>query len=172
MIFEKEKNAGGVVNNIIPKFRIPPEIIQHDINFVAEHGAKFIYDCGNLTIQDLKNKGYQYICLGIGVDKGTEVKLAGDNTNIYKSLNFLRQRNQEVQLKLGEHVAIIGAGNTAMDSARSALKAPGVKQVTLFYRRTEKEMPAYREEYLEALEEGVQFKFLSNPEPHFLDFLP
>jgi putative selenate reductase len=164
ILFEKEKNAGGVVNNIVPKFRIPAEIIQHDINFVAEHGVEFIYGCDNLTIQDLKNKGYQYICLGIGVDKGTEVKLAGNNTNIYKSLNFLRQRNQGAQLRLGEHVAIIGAGNTAMDSARSALKAPGVKQVTVFYRRTEKEMPAYREEYLEALEEGVQFKFLSNPE--------
>lgn len=164
-IFEREKNAGGVVKNVIPAFRIPAETIQHDIDFVAAHGAKFEYGCDpELTVEKLQGQGYKYICLGVGVDNGTEVKLEGDNTNIYKSLRFLRQFNDGVKMDLGEHVAVIGAGNTAMDSARAALKVPGVKKVTVLYRRTVKEMPAYQEEYEEAVEEGVEFRFLSNPE--------
>lgn len=164
-IFEKEKNAGGVVKNVIPEFRIPAETIQHDIDFVAAHGAKFEYGCDpDLTIEKLKQQGFQYICLGTGVDKGTDVKLEGGNTNVYKSLRFLRQFNDGVKMNLGDHVVVIGAGNTAMDSARAALKVSGVKQVTVVYRRTVKEMPAYKEEYDEAVEEGVQFRFLANPE--------
>lgn len=83
---------------------------------------------------------------------------------IYKSFNFLRSFNQGKPLPLGRHVAVVGAGNTAMDCARAALKVPGVSDVTVIYRRSEKEMPAYREEYLEAVEDGVRFCFLTNPE--------
>lgn len=94
------------------------------------------------------------------------MKLAGNNRNVHKSLPFLRDFNLGKPMNLGKHVAVVGAGNTAMDCARAALKVPGVQDVTVLYRRTLKEMPAYREEYQEAVEDNVQFMFLTNPE-HF-----
>ncbi|OMQ22859.1 putative selenate reductase subunit YgfK [Serratia oryzae] len=166
-LFEREPNAGGVVKNIIPHFRIPAEAIEHDIEFVAAHGVKFVYDCDpELTVDKLQQQGFDYVFIGIGTDKNSGVKLAGDNRNVYKSLPFLRNFNQGKPMNLGKHVAVVGAGNTAMDCARAALKVPGVQEVTVLYRRTLNEMPAYREEYLEAVEDQVKFMFLTNPE-HF-----
>ncbi|WP_127956462.1 putative selenate reductase subunit YgfK [Serratia microhaemolytica] len=164
-IFEREPNAGGVVKNIIPQFRIPAETIQHDIDFVAAHGVKFEYGCSpTLTVDQLQQQGFHYVCVGIGADKNSGLRLEGDNRNIYKSFDFLRRFNQGQTLEMGKNVAVIGAGNTAMDCARAALRVPGVRTVTVIYRRSIKEMPAYREEYLEAVEDNVQFRFLTNPE--------
>ncbi|MDN6111200.1 MAG: putative selenate reductase subunit YgfK, partial [Enterobacterales bacterium] len=164
-LFEREANAGGVVKNIIPQFRIPAETIQHDIDFVAAHGVKFEFGCDPaLTVDKLTQQGFRYVFNGVGTDKNSGVKLAGDNRNVYKSLPFLRSYNRGDKLSLGRHVAVVGAGNTAMDCARAALKVPGVEDVTVIYRRTLNEMPAYREEYEEAVEDGVKFMFLTNPE--------
>ncbi|PVZ87982.1 putative selenate reductase subunit YgfK [Serratia sp. S1B] len=164
-LFEREANAGGVVKNIIPQFRIPAELIEQDIDFVAAHGVKFVYGCDpELTVDKLQQQGFEYVFVGIGTDKNSGVQLAGDNRNVHKSLPFLRSFNQGQLSNLGKHVAVVGAGNTAMDCARAALKVPGVEKVTVLYRRTLNEMPAYREEYLEAVEDGVQFMFLTNPE--------
>lgn len=164
-IFEKEQSAGGVVNNIIPRFRIPAETIHHDIDFVTSHGVNIEYGA-KVSIEALKESGFEYICLGIGADKGNPISISGDNENVHKSLEFLRRFNDgEIKAgDMGKHVAVIGAGNTAMDSARAALKVPGVEQVTVLYRRTAAEMPAYKEEYDEAVEDGVNFRFLTNPE--------
>ncbi|WP_043597656.1 putative selenate reductase subunit YgfK [Aeromonas diversa] len=164
-LFEREADAGGVVKHIIPAFRIPAELIEHDIEFVAAHGVKFEFGCDpELTADKLHQMGFTYVFVGIGADKNGGLRLEGDGDRIHKSFNFLRSFNQGKPLPLGRHVGVIGAGNTAMDCARAALKVPGVSQVTVIYRRSEKEMPAYREEYLEALEEGVAFRFLTNPE--------
>lgn len=164
-LFEREASAGGVVKNIIPRFRMPEELIQHDIDFVAEHGVKFEYGCDpKLTVDQLKEQGFEYVLIGIGTDKNSGVKLDGDNPKVFKSLPFLRRFNDGEKLDLGKHVAIIGAGNTAMDCARSALRVPGVEDVTVIYRRSFNEIPAYREEYEEAVEDGVKFCFLTNPE--------
>jgi putative selenate reductase len=169
-IFEKEKTAGGVVKQIIPHFRIPAETIEHDIKFVQDHGVKIEYGTNpNVDIKGLKEQGYQYICLGIGADKGNPIELQGDNSNVYKSLDFLRRFNKKETLKLGEHVVIVGAGNTAMDSARAALKVDGVKKVTVLYRRTAAEMPAHKGEYDQTAKEGVEFLFLTNPECYDAD---
>ncbi len=168
-VFEKEQTAGGVVKNIIPQFRIPAETIEHDIDFVKQHGVSFEYGCNpDLTVSALKESGFKYVCLGIGADKGNPISLSGENTNVFKSLEFLRSFNDgEFAGKaesLGKHVVVVGAGNTAMDSARAALKVDGVEKVTIIYRRTLAEMPAYKEEYEEAVKDGVQFMFLTNPE--------
>lgn len=164
-LFEREQNAGGVVKNIIPQFRIPGELIQHDIDFVAAHGVKFEYGCDpHLTIGQLQRAGFHYILIGIGSDKNSGVKLEGDNPNVWKSLPFLRDYNQGQALNPGKHVVVVGAGNTAMDCARAALRVPGVEKTTIVYRRSPQEMPAWREEYEEALDDGVNFRFLSNPE--------
>ncbi|EPU0812251.1 putative selenate reductase subunit YgfK [Morganella morganii] len=164
-VFEKEANAGGVVANIIPHFRIPRETIEHDIQFVADHGVKFEYGCDpRLTVDKLMEQGFTYVLVGIGTDKNSGVKLAGDNRNVYKSLPFLHDYNNNAPLKMGKHVAVIGAGNTAMDCARAAKRIAGVEDVTVIYRRSQAEMPAWPEEYEEAVEDDVKFMFLHNPE--------
>ncbi|WP_413483952.1 putative selenate reductase subunit YgfK [Morganella psychrotolerans] len=164
-IFEKEANAGGVVANIIPHFRIPRETIEHDIQFVADHGVKFEYSCDpKLTVDKLLEQGFHYVLVGIGTDKNSGVKLAGDNRNVYKSLPFLHDYNNNAPLQMGKHVAVIGAGNTAMDCARAAKRIAGVQDVTVIYRRSQSEMPAWPEEYEEAVEDDVKFMFLHNPE--------
>lgn len=164
-VFEKEANAGGVVANIIPHFRIPRETIEHDIQFVADHGVKFEYGCDpRLTVDKLLEQGFTYVLVAIGTDKNSGVKLAGDNRNVYKSLPFLHDYNNNAPLKMGKHVAVIGAGNTAMDCARAAKRIAGVEDVTVIYRRSQAEMPAWPEEYEEAVEDDVKFMFLHNPE--------
>ncbi len=108
-LFEREANAGGVVKNIIPQFRIPAELIQHDIDFVAAHGVKFEYGCSpDLTVEQLKNQGFHYVLIATGTDKNSGVKLAGDNQNVWKSLPFLREYNKGTALKLGKHVVVVG----------------------------------------------------------------
>ena len=164
-LFEREANAGGVVRNIIAQFRIPAELVEHDIDFVIRHGVNLVYGCDpHLSVEKLQQEGFHYVLVGTGTDKNSGVPLGGDNPNVRKSLQFLREYNRGDNLKLGKHVAIIGAGNTAMDCARAALRVPGVEKVTIVYRRSQQEMPAWREEYEEAVDDGVQFRFLNNPE--------
>lgn len=164
-VFEREANAGGVVQNIIPQFRIPGELIQHDIDFVVAHGVKIEYGCDpHLSVEKLQAEGFRYVLVGTGTDKNSGVKLRGDNQNVHKSLQFLRQFNRGDRLDLGKRVAVVGAGNTAMDCARAALRVPGVQSATIVYRRSQQEMPAWREEYDEALLDGVDFEWLCNPE--------
>jgi putative selenate reductase len=164
-LFDREQTAGGVPCHVIPRFRSPGELVQHDINFVADHGVKFVYGCDpQLTVDKLKAQGFEYVLVGIGTDKNSGIQLDGDNRNLYKSLPFLRRFNDGEKLALGRHVAVVGAGNTAMDCARAALRVPGVEDVTVIYRRSFNEIPAYREEYEEAVEDGVKFHFLTNPE--------
>ncbi|HHT0062257.1 TPA: putative selenate reductase subunit YgfK [Raoultella planticola] len=164
-LFEREANAGGVVRNIIPQFRIPAELVEHDIDFVIRHGVNLVYGCDpHLSVEKLQQEGFHYVLVGTGTDKNSGVPLGGDNPNVRKSLQFLREYNRGDNLMLGKHVAIIGAGNTAMDCARAALRVPGVEKVTIVYRRSQQEMPAWREEYEEAVDDGVQFRFLNNPE--------
>ncbi|GAH23195.1 unnamed protein product, partial [marine sediment metagenome] len=109
--------------------------------------------------------GYTYIFMGIGAEISRKLQLAGDNNNVYETLDFLRSFNKDSgALNIGRRVAVIGGGNTAVDSARSALRIDGVEKVFIIYRRTEDEMPADKEEYERALEEGVIFKPLLLPE--------
>lgn len=164
-LFEREASAGGVCEHIVPRFRLPEALVRHDIDFVAEHGVKFEYGCDpQLSVDQLKALGFEYVLIGIGADKNSGVQLEGSHPKVFKSLSFLRRFNQGEALDLGAHVAVVGAGNTAMDCARAALRVPGVQDVTVVYRRSRNEVPAYPEEVDEALEDGVKFRFLTNPE--------
>lgn len=169
-LFEREADAGGVVRNIVPQFRIPEEKIRHDIDFVAAHGVKFVFNCDpNLTVEKLKEKGFHYVCIGIGAESNSGISLAGDNRNVHKSFDFLRAFNRGEAVNLGRHVAVVGAGNTAMDCARAALRVSGVESATIIYRRSKNEMPAWPEEVEEAELDGVKFRFLANPEQFDID---
>ncbi|WP_066016738.1 putative selenate reductase subunit YgfK [Endozoicomonas atrinae] len=166
VVFEKERDAGGIIRNVLPNFRIPAEVIQQDIDFVRAHGVQFEFGCDpKLDVLDLKHSGFDYVFLGIGAEKGNRMPLEGDRSRLLPSLQFLRQFNEAPEtIKLGKRVVVVGGGNTAMDSARAALKVPGVEEVRVFYRRTEEEMPADREEYGNAVKDGARFQFLTNPE--------
>ena len=163
---EKRKSAGGVVTHIIPKFRIPADVIMKDIHYIEGLGVKFDYGVSSdFKIDALKKEGYQYICVAIGAEKGYPIRLEGENKNVHNALDFLAQYHDAPEnTQLGRHVVVVGGGNTAMDSARAAKRVAGVEKVTVAYRRSLAQMPADREEYDMALEDHVEFRFLSNPE--------
>lgn len=165
-VFEKQDSPGGVITHVLPNFRIPASAIEKDISVIKALGVDFKFKVpANLSIDDLNKQGYKYIFIGIGAEVSRELQLTGDNNKVYETLDFLRSFNKDSgSLKIGCHIAVIGGGNTAVDSARAALKVGGVEKVSIIYRRTEDEMPADREEYDLALEEGVIFKPLLLPE--------
>ncbi|PID59120.1 putative selenate reductase subunit YgfK [candidate division KSB3 bacterium] len=165
-VFERAQSAGGVVTNVLPSFRLPAEAVQQDIDFIREHGVQFCFGVSEeFSIQALKDQGFRYIFIGIGAQLSGTIKLDGDNDNVRHALDFLRAFKSDPQsITLGQSVAIVGGGNTAMDSARAALRLPGVKCVMILYRRTKEEMPADLEEFENAVAEGVKFMPLVLPE--------
>lgn len=167
-VLEREKDAGGVVRNVIPQFRISPEAIEADIRHISRHGVdfKFGVDSKAETVKALKSVGYDYIFYAVGSEAENELKLESGSRSdgVIGALEFLgKYRKDPKSVKLGRNVVVCGGGNTAMDGARAALRIPGVERVTVVYRRTENEMPADREEYDLAVSEGIAFCFLSNP---------
>ncbi|HDQ14227.1 MAG TPA: putative selenate reductase subunit YgfK [Sediminispirochaeta sp.] len=165
-VFEKHQDAGGVVRHVIPHFRLPVEAIEKDVDFIKAHGVKFEFGADpKLTRDDLRNQGFTYIFLGVGAEKDNPLRIEGGTDRVIRSLEFLWDyRNTPEKLDLSGHVVVVGGGNTAMDSARAATKLSGVKKVTVLYRRAFAQMPADMEEYENAVDDGVEFRFLRNPE--------
>lgn len=165
-VFEKQDSPGGVITYVLPNFRIPTSAIEKDISIIKALGVDFKFGVSEeFSINDINSKGYKYIFIGIGAEVSRKMQLTGDNKSVYETLDFLRSFNKDSGvLNLGHRVAVIGGGNTAVDSARSALKIDGVEKVFIIYRRTEDEMPADKEEYERARVEGVVFKPLLLPE--------
>jgi len=174
-IFEALHVAGGVLMYGIPEFRLPKEIVQAEVDYVASLGVKIELDSvvGKLvTIDELLNNGYRAVFLGTGAGLPMFLNIPGENLNgIYSANEFLTRVNlmkayqfpkYDTPVKIGKRVAVIGGGNVAMDSARCALRL-GADEVYIVYRRSEAEMPARREEVENAQEEGIQFKLLTNP---------
>jgi putative selenate reductase len=170
-VFEKEPSAGGVVRHVLPRFRITEEALEQDIDFIASFGVEFRFGVpADIGPDRFTEEGYDFICLAVGAEKEKEFTLPGGNGHIIGALEMLRQYNRDPKkLGLGGKAAVVGGGNTAMDSARAAAKTPGVEEVTVYYRRTETEMPADREEYENCLEDGVVFEFLAQPESYAPD---
>ncbi len=161
-VFEREESPGGVIAHTLPSFRMPVDQIEKDMDFIRMHGVDFRFGVSDMTIEKLKSEGYDKILIAIGAERNNRLDLPGGK--VMTSLDFLEKfRTDPESCDLGERVIVVGAGNTAMDSARSAVRTPGVKEVHVVYRRTLKEMPADREEYYDAMEEGISFHFLRNP---------
>jgi len=174
-IFEALHVAGGVLMYGIPEFRLPKEIVQVEVDYVASLGVKIELDSvvGKVvTIDELLNDGYHAVFLGTGAGAPMFLNVPGENLNgIYSANEFLTRVNlmkaykfpeYDTPVVVGKRVAVIGGGNVAMDSARCALRL-GADEVYIIYRRSEAEMPARREEVENAKEEGIQFKLLTNP---------
>ncbi|MCX6175654.1 MAG: putative selenate reductase subunit YgfK [Ignavibacteriales bacterium] len=163
-IFEKEMNAGGIVQNVLPRFRLPKEAIEKDIEFIEKHGIRFVFGFNpNFSVDKLKKEGYKYIYIAIGAETSNKIKIDGDNGNIFDAIEFLKDYHNDQFIKPGKSVAVIGGGNSAMDSARAATRYKGVKKVYLIYRRTKEQMPADKEEFFAALKDGVEFRELLLP---------
>ncbi len=165
-VFDKHESAGGVVNHVIPPFRITEEDVLHDIRFIEAHGVTFVFGAApEIDIKKLKNEGFDYVILAVGAEGVREFPLKGDNKNILPSFQFLQDFHKDPsKIGLGKQVVVVGAGDTAMDAARAAKRVKGVEKVTVVYRRAEEQMPASPEEYEEALEDAIPFMWLRNPE--------
>jgi glutamate synthase (NADPH/NADH) small chain len=174
-IFEALHVAGGVLMYGIPEFRLPKAIVQNEVDYVASLGVKIELDSvvGKLdTIDELLDKGFDAVFLGTGAGLPMFLGYPSENLNgIYSANEFLTRVNlmkaylfprYDTPVKIGKKVAVIGGGNVAMDSARCALRL-GADKVYIVYRRSEVELPARKEEVENAQEEGIIFKYLTNP---------
>jgi len=162
-VFDEKKEAGGLLRWGIPEHRLPRDILRSEIAFVEQHGVKIVTGTRVDSIEQLKKQGYKAVFLGTGAPVSSQLKLTGENAKgVHHALDFLYRVNSDEKVQLGKHVAIIGGGNSAVDSARVALRL-GADTVTIVYRRSRTEMPAIQSEIDDAVKEGVKLKLLTNP---------
>ncbi len=163
-IFDKGTEAGGTVQNIIPRFRIPDDVIKKDVEFLKEMGVIFNYNYQNPRfIKDFRDQKFEYIFIGIGAHIPKMLSWCREKDNIFEALSFLKDLKAGRDFTLGKKVAVIGGGNSAMDAARAAIRQKGVERVSILYRRTQEYMPADKEEFDNAIKDGVSFHELINP---------
>ncbi|MHB1001392.1 MAG: NADPH-dependent glutamate synthase [Armatimonadota bacterium] len=174
-IFEALHDAGGVLAYGIPEFRLPRTILKREIEYVMSLGVKIETNAivGKLyTLRELLNDGYSAVFIGTGAGLPQFMKIPGENLNgVYSANEYLTRVNlmkaykypdYPTPVRVGKKVAVIGAGNVAMDAARCSLRL-GAEDVYIVYRRSRTEMPARQEEIENAEEEGVQFHLLTAP---------
>jgi len=175
-IFEALHLPGGVTVYGIPEFRLPKRIVQAEVDYLVNTlgvEIKLNHVIGRLiTVDELLGNGYDAVFLGIGAGAPIFLNIPGENSKgVYSANEFLTRLNlmkaylfpeSDTPIKVGRRVAVVGAGNVAMDAARWALRM-GAEEVYIVYRRSEAEMPARLEERENAKEEGVIFKLLTNP---------
>jgi len=161
-LFEKSGKLGGIVEHIIPDFRISLDAIENDIKIIGSMGAEFILNSEIKSVKELADKGFNYVIIAVGAWKHIILDVKAEKA-MY-ALDFLSTyKNEPQELNLGKNVAVIGGGNTAMDAARAAKRVKGVENVSIVYRRTEEFMPAQGEELLLAKDDGVIFRELLAP---------
>lgn len=164
-IFDMMDKMGGMLRYGIPQYRLPKEVLDAEISLIEKTGVKMINNCklgDGLTIEMLK-KVNDAIILAPGAWKSSPMRVKGEELEgVYGGIDFLRSVIKGSPVQIGERVAVCGGGNTAMDACRTAVRL-GAKEVYVIYRRTEKEMPAEEIEIKESKEEGVIYKFLTNP---------
>jgi len=165
-VFEKASEPGGMLRECIPEYRLPKDVLAIEIQYINDLGVEIKTNTTlgkDITIDSLLNQGYQSVFIAIGAQKCLSLNVEGENLDgVLHSLEFLRDVNSGKHVELGDKVAVIGGGNVAVDVARTA-KRLGPSEVTIIYRRSEKEMPAHRREVEESKPEGVNFLFLASP---------
>ncbi len=164
-IFEAMPNAGGMLRYGIPEYRLPKAVLDEEILTIERMGVEIVTNCKigvDIPFETIRSD-YDAVLLGIGAWVSTGVGCKGEDAEgVIGGIDFLRKVVRNEEIKLGEKVAIVGGGNTAMDACRTAVRL-GAKEVYNIYRRTKDEMPADMIEIEEAEEEGVIFKNLTNP---------
>ncbi len=167
-VFEALPVGGGMLSVAIPDFRLPRSVINEEINYISRCGVQIKYSSPiniNFTIEDLKKEGYRAIFIAAGAQKSQRIGIPGeleDLEGFHYGLRFLRDVKVGRSIDVGSRAAVIGGGNVALDTARTALRL-GAGEVVILYRRSREEMPVSRAEYDETLAEGVQVQFLTAP---------
>ena len=179
-VFEALHEIGGVLKYGIPEFRLPNKIVDVEIQNLEKIGVKFEKDClvgKTISVQELENEGFKGIFVGSGAGLPNFMGIPGENSiNIMSSNEYLTRVNlmdasnpdTDTPIHLAKNVMVVGGGNTAMDSCRTA-KRLGAERVMIVYRRSEAEMPARLEEVKHAKEEGIEFLTLHNPLEYIAD---
>ncbi len=164
-VFERQKHAGGMMRYGIPEYRLPKATLDKEIDTIKRLGVKVMTGKAlgtHILLEDL-HRDFDAVYLAIGSWRATPMQIDGENLDgVYLGIQYLEMVINNRQINLGDTVAIIGGGNTAIDCARSALRK-GAKSVKLIYRRTREEMPAQSYEVEEAIREGVEMQFLMAP---------
>ena len=164
-IFDRNPVPGGMLTLGIPNFRLEKDVLNAEIDIIKEMGVHF--ECGveigkDKTIQQLRDEGFKGFYLAIGAQKSSPLGIPGEDLKgVFGGVDFLREVNLGKKPKVGKRCAVVGAGNVAMDVCRTAIRL-GAETVVV-YRRSQAEMPADPEEFQEAVDEGVQFRFLNAP---------
>ncbi|MGD9165581.1 MAG: FAD-dependent oxidoreductase, partial [Syntrophobacterales bacterium] len=165
-IFEALPVAGGMLRVGIPDYRLPPEVLDKEIRAITRLGVEIKLNTAlgrDVTMESLFTEGYQAIYLAIGAHKDLRLNIPGEEADgVQSSVDFLRQVNLGELTKLEGRTVIVGGGNVAIDAARSAVRM-GAEKVTILYRRTRAEMPAYEHEVEDALAEGIEIQNLVAP---------
>lgn len=179
-VFEALHEIGGVLKYGIPEFRLPNKIVDVEIENLSKMGVTFVKDCiigKTLSVEELENEGFKGIFVASGAGLPNFMNIPGENSiNIMSSNEYLTRVNlmdaasedSDTPVTFGKRVAVIGGGNTAMDSVRTARRL-GAEKAMIIYRRSEAEMPARLEEVKHAKEEGVEFLTLHNPIEYLAD---
>ena len=179
-VFEALHEIGGVLKYGIPEFRLPNKIVDVEIDNLSKMGVKFVKDCiigKTVSVEDLENEGFKGVFVASGAGLPNFMNIPGENSiNIMSSNEYLTRVNlmdaasedSDTPVTFGKRVAVIGGGNTAMDSVRTARRL-GAEKAMIIYRRSEAEMPARLEEIKHAKEEGVEFLTLHNPIEYIAD---
>lgn len=166
-VFEAASRPGGMMAQTIPSYRLPREILAREVRMIERLGVDI--ECSkalgtDFTFESLKEEGYEAVFMAVGAPDGLKLGLPGENAEgVYEAMTFLRDYNIRGSVPVGQHIVVIGGGNAAIDAARTAARLDA-ESVTVLYRRTREQMPAYEEEIEEAEAEGVKLQLLTSPE--------
>jgi NADH-quinone oxidoreductase subunit F len=166
-IFNSLPIPGGMLVAGIPQYRLPRWVVEREVEMIQAAGVEI--QCNkklgrDFTIDDLTRQGYKAVFLATGAYRSMPLGIAGEDAEgVLKSMEFLTNVNVNGSKTIGKRVAVVGGGNSAVDAARVAWRLPGCEKVTIIYRRTRAEMPAFKEEVDAAIEEGIEIHFLANP---------
>ena len=166
-IYESLPEPGGMLRVGIPAHRLPREILDQEIEVITNLGVEMKTNTAlgkDVAVDDLLSNGYKAVYLALGAHKGIELGIPGEKANgVRQGVDFLKEVNLSGKADVGKKVAIIGGGNVAIDVARAAVRL-GAGEVSIIYRRTRNEMPAWEEEIQAAEDEGTQITYLSAPQ--------
>ena len=166
-VFEMDSEPGGMLLSCIPAYRLPREVLTKEIEAILDDNVTL--ECNralgrDFTVSSLFEDGYQAVFIAVGAQKGRQLQLAGEDAEgVFPSIEFLKAFNQDGEQLARGHVIVVGGGNSAVDAARTALRQEGVESVTILYRRTREEMPAFEEEIEAAIQEGIKLEILVAP---------
>jgi heterodisulfide reductase subunit A len=165
-VFEALSIPGGMLAVGIPEYRLPKRLLNFEIDFIKRMGVSIKTDSKfgvDFHLNNLNEQGYKAVFIATGAHKGVSLNISGEHfRGVYQGIEYLRKYALGIPVPLGNRVAIIGGGNTAIDCARTAIRS-GIEKVMILYRRTRAEMPALPEEISDAEDEGIQFIYLVAP---------